>query len=82
MDTSSCIEIPLSILYTTGIRWCWLIRKHFLKARMKTILKEMGLLLGFLSSYCIIRIVIEILNIKYIQHNNSVMITTYALYIP
>ncbi len=59
------IEIPLSILCicTLTVWLCWLLRKHFLRARMKTILKEIGLLLGFLSSYCIIRIVIEILNI-------------------
>ncbi len=76
------IELPLSILcICTLLVWCcWLLRKHFLRARMKTILKEMGLLLGFLLSYYIIRIVIEILNIRKYWNNNSVMIITYALY--
>ncbi len=76
------IELPLSILcICTLLVWCcWLLRKRFLRARMKTILKEMGLLLGFLSSYCIIRIAIEILNIQVYWNNNSVMIITYALY--
>ena len=76
------IELQLSIIcICTLLVWCcWLLRKHFLRARMKTILKEMGLLLGFLLSYCIIRIVIEILNIQVYWNNNSVMIITYALY--
>ncbi len=75
------IEIPLSIICicTLSIWLCWLLRKQFLRARMKTILKEMGLLLGFLSSYCIIRIVIEILN-KFWGQNPIIKITTYALY--
>ena len=75
------IEIPLSILCicTLSVWLCWLLRKHFLRARMKTILKEMGLLLGFLSSYCIIRIVIEIFNV--FQGQNSIIdIITFALY--
>ena len=75
------IEIPLSILCicTLSVWLCWLLRKHFLRARMKTILKEMGLLLGFLSSYCIIRIVIEIFNA--FQGQNSIIdIITFALY--
>ena len=73
-------ELPLSIIciFTLSVWCCWLLRKQFLIARMKTILKEIGLLLGFLSSYCIIRIVIEILNVYWDQH--SIMITTYALY--
>ena len=75
------IELPLSILcICTLLVWgCWLLRKHYLRARMKTILTEMGLLLGYLSSYCIIRIVIEILNTFWSQ-NPTIKITTYALY--
>ena len=75
------IEILLSILCTSTLSvWlCWLLRKHFLRARMKTILKEIGLLLGFLSSYCIIRIVIEILNIFW-KKNSVTIIISYALY--
>ncbi len=87
MDTSTvAIELPLSILcICTLLVWgCWLLRKRYLRARMKTILKEIGLLLGFLLSYCIIRIVIEILNIFWANpirdQHHSVMITTYALY--
>ncbi len=76
------IELPLSILcICTLLVWCcWLLRKHFLRARMKTILKEMVLLLFFLLSYSIIRIFIEILNIREYWSNNSVMIIRYALY--
>ncbi len=76
------IEIPLSILCicTLSVWLCWLLRKHFLRARMNTILKEMGLLLGFLSSYCIIRIVIEILNIIEGDQISVITIITYALY--
>ncbi len=76
------IELPLSIIcICTLLVWCcWLLRKHFLRARMKTILKEMVLLLFFLLSYSIIRIVIEILNIQEYWSNNSVMIIRYALY--
>ncbi len=78
------IEIPLSILCicTLSVWMCWLLKKHFLRAHMKTILKEIGLLLGFLSSYCIIRIVIEILNIITFEENQISVITiiTYALY--
>ena len=75
------IDIPLSILCICTLSiWCyWLLLKQLLRARMKTILKEIGLLLGFLSSYCIIRIVIEILNI--FRHQNSVItIITYAFH--
>ncbi len=64
---------------TLSLWMCWLLKKHFLRARMKTILKEIGLLLGFLSSYCIIRIVIEILNIFWGQFS-VLTIITYALY--
>ncbi len=81
------IELPLSILcICTLIVWCcWLLQKHFLRARMKTILKEMGLLLGSLSSYCIIRIFIEILNIKFFLVEKQFSVITiitymYALY--
>ncbi len=78
------IEIPLSILCicTLSVWMCWLLRKNFLRARMKTILKEIRLLLGFLSSYCIIRIVIEILNIITFKEDQISVITiiTYALY--
>ena len=78
------IEIPLSILCicTLSVWMCWLLRKNFLRARMKTILKEIGLLLGFLSSYCIIRIVIEILNIITFEENQILVIKIirYALY--
>ncbi len=78
------IELPLSILcICTLLIWCsWLLRKQFLKARMKTILKEIGLLLGFLSSYCIIRIVIEILYIITFKEDQISVITiiTFALY--
>ncbi len=76
------IGIPLSILCicTLSIWLCWLLRKHFLRARMKTILKEMGLLLGYLSSYSIIRIVIEILNVRVYWNQPSIMIITFALY--
>ena len=60
------IELPLSILCicTLSVWLCWLLRKQFLRARIKTILKETGLLLGYLSSYCIIRIVIEVMRSK------------------
>ena len=60
------IELSMSILcICTLLIWCcWLLRKQFLRARTKTILKEMGLLLGYLSSYCIIRIIIEIMRGK------------------
>ncbi len=76
------IEIPLSILCicTLSVWMCWLLRKHFLRARMKTILKEIGLLLGFLSSYSIIRIVIEILNIIEGDQVSVLTIIAYALY--
>ncbi len=76
------IEIPLSILCicTLTVWLCWLLRKHFLRARMKTILKEIGLLLGFLSSYCIIRIVIEILNIIEGEQISVITIIRCALY--
>ncbi len=76
------IELQLSILcICTLLVWCcWLLRKNFLRARMKTILKEMALLIGFLLSYYIIRIAIEILNIRKYWHQPSVMIITYALY--
>ncbi len=72
------IEIPLSILCicTLSVWMCWLLRKHFLRARMKTILKEIGLLLGFLSSYCIIRIVIEILNIITFFEGDQISVIT------
>ena len=75
------IAIPLSILCicTLSVWCCWLLRRRLLRARMKTILKEMGLLLGYLSSYCIIRIVIEILNVFWYQ-NSVITIITYALY--
>ena len=79
------IEIPLSILCicTLSVWLCWLLRKHFLRARMRTILKEIGLLLGFLSSYCIIRIVIEILNIITFFERDQIsvkLLIGYALY--
>ncbi len=75
------IDILLSILCvcTLSVWCCWLLQKQFLRARMKTILKEMGLLLGFLSSYCIIRVVLEIMTKSWGQNSVKMLITN-ALY--
>ncbi len=76
------IELVLSILciFTLLIWGCWLFNKRFLRARMKLVLKEIGLLLGYLTSYCIIRIVIEIMNFVNKDKNDTIMLITFALY--
>ncbi len=76
------VELILSWLcVSTLLVWLlWLLTKHYLRAKIGTVLKEIGLLLGYLISYCTIRILIEILNIADANKNDTLMLAILALY--
>lgn len=76
------IELILMVVcICTLLVWgCWLFNKHFLRAKMRTVIKEMGLLLGYLTSYCTLRVLIEILNAVVDNKNGPLMLFILTLY--
>ena len=66
----ACISILLIWL-------AWLQKRQFLKARMNTILKETGLLLGYLITYCLAWILVS--TMQFIE-NETVQVITTVLY--
>ena len=73
------IDVVLSIVcILILIAWlCWLQTKHVLKAQMKTVLKEMGLFVGFLITYCLM----WVLAISLARINtDQIQLITFAVY--